>query len=84
MEDLMALFESRGIDHVGIRYRDLPRAVAWFRNVLGLQIDHQTQTMAFVHVARNLARSWSGPAGHPCPWSTRFPTARAVDAAAAP
>jgi len=46
----MALFESRGIDHVGIRYRDLPRAVAWFRNVLGLQIDHQTQTMAFVHV----------------------------------
>ena len=46
----MALFESRGIDHVGIRYRDLPRAVAWFRNVLGLQIDHQTQTMAFVHI----------------------------------
>ena len=46
----MALFDSRGIDHVGIRYRDLPRAVAWFRNVLGLQIDHQTQTMAFVHV----------------------------------
>jgi len=50
MEDLMALVDSRGIDHVGIRYRDLPRAVAWFRNVLGLQIDHQTQTMAFVHV----------------------------------
>ena len=24
----MALFDSRGIDHVGIRYRDLPRAVA--------------------------------------------------------
>ena len=46
----MALFDSRGIDHVGIRYRDLPRAVAWFRNVLGLQIDHQTRTMAFVHV----------------------------------
>ena len=46
----MALFDSRGIDHVGIRYRDLPRAVAWFRNVLGLQIDHQTQTMAFVHI----------------------------------
>ena len=46
----MALFDCRGIDHVGIRYRDLPRAVAWFRNVLGLQIDHQTQTMAFVHV----------------------------------
>ena len=46
----MALFDSRGIDHVGIRYRDLPRAVAWFRNVLGLQIDHQTRAMAFVHV----------------------------------
>jgi catechol 2,3-dioxygenase-like lactoylglutathione lyase family enzyme len=50
MEDVMALFDSHGIDHVGIRYRDLPRAVAWFRDVLGLQIDHQTQTMAFVHV----------------------------------
>jgi catechol 2,3-dioxygenase-like lactoylglutathione lyase family enzyme len=50
MEDLMTLFDSRGIDHVGIRYRDLPRAVAWFRDVLGLQIDHETQTMAFVHV----------------------------------
>src|SRR5213594_616083 len=50
MEELMALFDSRGIDHVGIRYRDLPRAVAWFRNVLGLQIDHQTRAMAFVHV----------------------------------
>jgi len=50
MEDLMALFDSRGIDHVGIRYRDLPRAVAWFRDVLGLQIEHQTQTMAFVRV----------------------------------
>lgn len=46
----MALFDSRGIDHVGIRYRDLPRAVAWFRDVLGLQIDHQAQTMAFVRV----------------------------------
>jgi len=50
MEDLMALFDSRGIDHVGIRYRDLPRAVAWFRDVLGLQIEHQAQTMAFVRV----------------------------------
>jgi catechol 2,3-dioxygenase-like lactoylglutathione lyase family enzyme len=50
MEDLMALFDSRGIDHVGIRYRDLPRAVAWFRDVLGLQIEHQAPTMAFVRV----------------------------------
>jgi len=46
----MALFESQGIDHVGIRYGDLPRAVAWFRDVLGLRIDHQTQAMAFVNV----------------------------------
>ena len=46
----MALFDSRGIDHVGIRYRDLPRAVAWFRDVLGLQIEHQAQNMAFVRV----------------------------------
>ena len=46
----MALFESRGIDHVGIRYRDLPRAVAWFRDVLGLHIEHEAQTMALVSV----------------------------------
>ena len=46
----MALFDSRGIDHVGIRYRDLPRAVAWFRDVLGLPIEHQTRTMAFVSI----------------------------------
>src|SRR5438094_981377 len=48
METEMALFDTRGIDHVGIRYRDLPRAVAWFRDVLGLPIEHQTRTMAFV------------------------------------
>ena len=35
----------RGIDHVGIRYRDLPRAVAWFRDVLGLHIEHEARTM---------------------------------------
>jgi catechol 2,3-dioxygenase-like lactoylglutathione lyase family enzyme len=44
----MALFEARGIDHVGIRYRDLPRAVAWFRDVLGLSIEYEERTMAFV------------------------------------
>lgn len=49
----MALFESRGIDHVGIRYRDLPRAVAWFRDVLGLRIDHETRTMAFVQLGED-------------------------------
>jgi len=42
----MALFDARGIDHVGIRYRDLPRAVAWFRDVLGLPIEHEARTMA--------------------------------------
>src|SRR5262245_49794177 len=47
---MMALFESGGIDHVGIRYRDLAAAVAWFRDVLGLSIEHETQTMAFVSV----------------------------------
>src|ERR1043166_2777824 len=46
----MALFEARGIDHVGIRYRDLRRAVAWFRDVLGLQIEYETHTMAVVGV----------------------------------
>jgi catechol 2,3-dioxygenase-like lactoylglutathione lyase family enzyme len=46
----MALFDSRGIDHVGIRYRDLPRALAWFRDVLGLAVDHETTTMAFIRV----------------------------------
>jgi catechol 2,3-dioxygenase-like lactoylglutathione lyase family enzyme len=50
MENVMALFDSQGIDHVGIRYRDLPRAVAWFRDVLGLQIAQQTPAMAFVNV----------------------------------
>src|SRR5574341_2461665 len=46
----MALFDGRGIDHVGIRYRDLPRAVAWFRDTLGLNIEHETNTMAFVRI----------------------------------
>jgi catechol 2,3-dioxygenase-like lactoylglutathione lyase family enzyme len=46
----MALFDSRGIDHVGIRYRDLKRAVAWFRDVVGLDIEHETNVMAFVRV----------------------------------
>jgi len=46
----MALFDSRGIDHVGIRYRDLKRAVAWFRDVLGLDIEYETGVMAFVRV----------------------------------
>jgi catechol 2,3-dioxygenase-like lactoylglutathione lyase family enzyme len=46
----MALFVARGIDHVGIRYRDLPRTVAWFRDVLGLQIDYEARTMAVVRV----------------------------------
>ena len=46
----MALFDARGIDHVGIRYRDLPRAVAWFRGVLGLHIEHEARTMAVVSI----------------------------------
>lgn len=46
----MALFESRGIDHVGIRYRDLQQAVRWFRDVLGFRIEHETRTMALVSV----------------------------------
>ncbi len=42
----MALFESRGIDHVGIRYHDLAQALAWFRDTLGLTIDHETNRMS--------------------------------------
>ncbi|MGH7782682.1 MAG: VOC family protein [Candidatus Binatia bacterium] len=49
----MALFESRGIDHVGIQYRDLAGAVAWFSGVLGLRIEHQTPTMAFVNIGED-------------------------------
>ncbi len=49
----MALFEARGIDHVGIRYRDLRRAVAWFRDVLGLQIEYETHTMAVIDVGND-------------------------------
>jgi len=46
----MALFDAQGIDHVGIRYRDLPRAVSWFRDVLGLPIEHEARAMAVVSV----------------------------------
>src|SRR3989442_7586033 len=46
----MALFDARGIDHVGIRYRDLPRAVAWFRDVLGFHIEHEARTMAVISI----------------------------------
>jgi len=56
MEAEMALFDTRGIDHVGIRYRDLPRAVAWFRDVLRLPIEHQTRTMAFVGIGADGAQ----------------------------
>jgi catechol 2,3-dioxygenase-like lactoylglutathione lyase family enzyme len=52
----MALFDPRGIDHVGIRYRDLPGAVAWFRDVLGLNIEHEARTMAVVSVGRDGAQ----------------------------
>lgn len=44
------LFDGRGIDHVGIRYHDLKKAVGWFRDTLGLPVDHETGTMAFVRV----------------------------------
>jgi catechol 2,3-dioxygenase-like lactoylglutathione lyase family enzyme len=40
----------QGIDHVGIRYRDLRRAVTWFRDVLGLDIEHEGRAMAVVSV----------------------------------
>ena len=52
----MALFDARGIDHVGIRYQDLPRAVVWFRDVLGLHIEHETPAMAFVRVGSDGAQ----------------------------
>jgi len=44
------LFDGCGIDHVGIRYRDLKKAVGWFRDTLGLPVDHEARTMAFVRV----------------------------------
>ena len=44
------LFDGCGIDHVGIRYNDLKKAVAWFRDTLGLPVDHETRTMALVRV----------------------------------
>ena len=44
------LFDGRGIDHVGIRYHDLKKALGWFRDTLGLPVDHETGTMAFVRV----------------------------------
>src|SRR5262245_49472542 len=45
-----ALFEASGIDHVGIRYRDLQSAVRFFRDTLGLEIGYATECMAFVRV----------------------------------
>jgi|SRR5215470_1291831 len=47
------LFEGRGIDHVGIRYRDLKRALAWFRDTLGLKVDFETETVAFIAVGND-------------------------------
>jgi catechol 2,3-dioxygenase-like lactoylglutathione lyase family enzyme len=44
------LFDGWGIDHVGIRYHDLKKALSWFRGTLGLPVDHETPTMAFVRV----------------------------------
>ena len=44
------LFDGRGIDHVGIRYHDLKKAVGWFRDTIGLPVDHETRTMALVRV----------------------------------
>src|SRR3989442_15048882 len=44
------LFDGYGIDHVGIRYHDLQKAVGWFRDTLGLSVEHETPTMAFVRV----------------------------------
>ena len=49
----MPLFDGRGIDHVGIRYRDLQRVVGWFRDTLDLPIDHHTKTMALVRIGRD-------------------------------
>jgi catechol 2,3-dioxygenase-like lactoylglutathione lyase family enzyme len=44
------LFDGKGIDHVGIRYQDLKKALGWFRDTLGLPVDLETSTMAFVRV----------------------------------
>jgi catechol 2,3-dioxygenase-like lactoylglutathione lyase family enzyme len=44
------LFDGKGIDHVGIRYQDLKKALGWFRDTLGLPVDHETLTRAFVRV----------------------------------
>ena len=61
------LFDGRGIDHVGIRYHDLKKAVGWFRDTLGLSVDHETGTMAFVRV---------GTTGHISRCSKRRVTSR--------
>ena len=49
----MAVFDARGIDHVGIRCRDLERAIAWYRDVLGLPIKRYGSTMAAVTVGND-------------------------------
>ena len=83
----MALFEARGIDHVGIRYRDLPRAVAWFRDVLGLEIEHEGRAMAVVSVGSDGAQlalfqaEGDEPLRQPHHVALRVPDPRAAEAA---
>jgi catechol 2,3-dioxygenase-like lactoylglutathione lyase family enzyme len=50
MQTQSALFEPLGIDHVGIRYRDLRPVVVWFRDTLRLRIDYEARAMALVDI----------------------------------
>lgn len=83
----MALFEGQGIDHVGIRYRDLKHALAWFRDRLGLTVDYETDLMAFVRVGSDgshlalFQAEGAEPLRHPHHVAIRVPDPDAAEAA---
>jgi len=84
------LFDGRGIDHVGIRYHDLQKAVGWFRDTLGLPVDHETRTMAFVRVGGDgshlalFQAEGDEPLRQPHHVALRVPDTAAAEAAAEP
>src|SRR5437762_12399242 len=84
------LFDGCGIDHVGIRYRDLQKAVGWFRDTLGLPVEHETRTMAFVRVGGDgshlalFQAEGDEPLRPPHHVALRVPATAAAEAAAEP
>jgi catechol 2,3-dioxygenase-like lactoylglutathione lyase family enzyme len=84
----MPLFNSHGIDHVGIRYRDLERAAAWFRDVLGFEVHYYGKTMAYIDVGDGAELAFfqaegDEPLRQPHHVALRVPDVKAAEAALA-